>query len=409
MMGARAIGLAIAGDRVVARSLGGSDSLSWRRELPAIGDSADSIAAWRDALRDALRSLRTAASGAPALRIALLPPLAEVRIEELPTIGGDRLRAAVARDASKYFAVGAEPQVVQVQPAVERVQSAFGAHLVCAASERVVSNVLRAAAESGWTVESLSAAQLAWAEAASSGASANGTRRKALVSTDDRIDLFELAGPRIVQLRRLRVGSSGSAIDGVRSLATGPEDAAALAARYAPANDSDSLWPDAVRAERERAQWRAATRLGILAVILLAIAAVVEWMGAGAALRKIAADRAAVAPRVAAALAARDSIQSLDTRRAALERFGSGAPHWSSTLVELSRALPKDASLISFRANGDSVFFVGDAEHAATVFSALGASKAFRGVRADAPIQQQMDNGVVIAERFTIAAKRGER
>jgi hypothetical protein len=406
MSGGRVIGLAIGADRVLARSLGGGDALSWRRELPAIGESID---VWRDALRDALRSLHTAAPSAGSLRVALLPPLAEVRIEELPTIGGAQLRSVVARDASKYFAVGAESQVVQVRPALDRSQAAFSSHLLSAAPERVVTAVLRATAESGWSVESLSAAQIAWAEAAGVGASANGTRKMALVSMDDRIELLELAGPRITQIRRLRGGGSSAATDGVRSLASSSEDAAALAARYVPSDDADSLWPDAVRADRERAQWKTATRFAFAAVVLLVIATVVEWIGAGSAVSQVAAERAAIAPRVAVALATRDSIQTLDAQRVALETFGAGAARWSSTLVELSRALPQSASLISFRASGDSVFFVGDADHAADVFTALGASKAFKGVRADAPIQQQLDNGVVVAERFTIAAKRGER
>jgi hypothetical protein len=406
MSGGRAIGLAIAGDRVLARSLGGGDALSWRRELPAIGESLD---AWRDALRDALRSLHTAAPSAASLRVALLPPLAEVRIEELPTIDGEQLRAVVARDASKYFAVGAEPQVVQVRPTRDRAQTAFSSHLLSASPERVVNAVLRAASESGWSVDSLSAAQIAWGEAGGGGASANGSRKQAIVSMDDRIELLELAGPRITQIRRLRSSGSSAATDGVRSLASGSEDAAALAARYVPSTDADSLWPDAVRAERERAQFAIAKRFGLGAVVLLVIAAIVEWIGSGSALSRAAADRAAIAPRVALALTSRDSIQTLDAQRAALESFGAGSARWSSALVELSRALPQSASLISFRASGDSVFFVGDAEHAADVFTALSVSKAFKGVRADAPIQQQMDNGVVVAERFTIAAKRGER
>jgi hypothetical protein len=342
-------------------------------------------------------------------RLVLLPPLAEVRIEELPTIGGEQLRAVVARDASKYFAVGAEPQVVQVRPSLDRAQTAFSAHLLSASPERVVNAVLRAASESGWSVNSLSAAQIAWGEAGGGGASANGTRKTALVSMDDRVELLELAGPRITQIRRLRGGDSTAATDGVRSLASGSEDAAALAARYVPSTDADSLWPDAVRADRQRAQFAIATRFGVGAVVLLAIAAIVEWIGAGSAVSRVAAERAAIAPRVAVALASRDSIQTLDAQRAALESFGSGSARWSSALVELSRALPQSASLISFRASGDSVFFVGDAEHAADVFTALSTSKTFKGVRADAPIQQQMDNGVVVAERFTIAAKRGER
>jgi hypothetical protein len=289
MSGGRAIGLAIAGDRVLARSLGGGDALSWRRELPAIGESLDG---WRDALRDALRSLHTAAPGAASLRVALLPPLAEVRVEELPTIGGEQLRAVVVRDASKYFAVGAEPQVVQVRPADDRAQTAFSSHLLSAAPERVVSAVLRAASESGWSVESLSPAQIAWGEAGGGGASANGTRKKAIVSMDNRIELLDLAGPRITQIRRLRGVGSGTATEGVRSLASNSEDAAALAARYVPSNDEDSLWPDEVRADRERAKFATATRFAIGAVVLLVLAGIVDWIGAGSALSRVAAGSA---------------------------------------------------------------------------------------------------------------------
>jgi hypothetical protein len=39
------------------------------------------------------------------------------------------------------------------------------------------------------------------------------------------------------------------------------------------------------------------------------------------------------------------------------------------------------------------------------VFTALGASSPFAGIRADGPIQQQTENGVVVAERFSIAAR----
>ena len=104
-------------------------------------------------------------------------------------------------------------------------------------------------------------------------------------------------------------------------------------------------------------------------------------------------------------MAARDSLAALRQRTAILRGFGAGAPRWSSVIVALGAALPRDASLLSFRSKGDTLILTGEAAQAALVFGALGRSNVLTGVRAEAPIQQQVENGEVVAERFTIAAR----
>ena len=173
--------------------------------------------------------------------------------------------------------------------------------------------------------------------------------------------------------------------------------------RWLPAERS--LWPAAVREARARADWRRAGRLSALAAVLAALAAVIAWSAAGRDLARVADERRALAPRVSSAMAARDSLTALGRQLASLRGFGDGTPRWSSVIVALGDALPVDASLVSLRTSGDTLILTGDAGHAAAVFSALGRSSLLNGVRAEAPIQQQVENGEVVAERFTIAAK----
>lgn len=410
-MGPRAtgVGVAIAPDRVTARGAGRPASgLAWERALPPLDAPG---AEWREALRDAFRSLRAAAPDARSLHVTLLPPIAEVRVSQLPPVGAERLRPVIARDASKYFPVGNEPQVVQVRERGARTNGAFTRHLLSAAPERVVEDILAAATAAGWTVASLAPAHDAWAAAAlgdarSNGANANGACKLALVRSADRVDSFEIADHAVTHVRRYRSADAADDPAGTRVLASNAGEAAALAARFAALPDDASLWPERVYAARARHAWTLAGRFALAAFAMVVITLALEWIGSGGALARVSAARAAVRPRVQTALRLRDSLELFDQRRAMLERFGAARPRWSATLVEVGRALPDDASLLLLRTNGDTLVLTGDAAHAATVFTAFAQSKAFRGVRAEAPIQQQVEGGEVVAERFTLAAQR---
>ena len=396
--GATAIGVAIGRHRAVARSLDGAGTrLSWERELNAEGS-------WRDQLTAAFRALRQVAQGARELHVTLLPPLAELRITELPSVPPARLRPTVTRDAAKYFPVARDPQVVQVQSAGGG-DGSFVPHTVSAAPAMVVDNVLAAAAAAGWTVASLAAAQFAWARGAATLSRSNGGRVAALFQLDESSELFNISAGTITRVRRYRAADTIPAAIAATTFSTNDADAADFAARFSDLTDDHSLWPDRVYAARERAKWRSAGWYLTAALGLLLATAIVEWVAAGQQLSSAKAERAAIRSQVATVIAARDSLNRITSSLAGLRQFSAEAPRWSATVAALTKALPLDASLNSLRASGDTVTIVGDADHAATVFSALAQSPAFSSLRAQAPIQQQTENGEVVSERFSIAAQ----
>jgi hypothetical protein len=355
-------------------------------------------------LLEALRSLRTAAPGAHVLHVALLPPLAEVRIAALPAIDADELREALERDAPKYFPVGAERQVVTARP-VGATADGFAPHLLSSAAATVVDDVLAAAEAAGWRVATIAPAHLAWAKAARARQGAAGARHSAVVHFGDREDVLDVRDGAIVHLRRGRASGTAPDAGSSRTLASSLDEALDLAARFAALPDERSLWPVAVREARAAAGWRRAGRLAASAAVLVAFASGLAWIASGRDLARIAGERRALGPRVAAAMTARDSLAALNRQIDLLRGFGAHAPRWSSVVIALGDALPADASLISLRTSGDTLILTGEADHAATVFSALARSRALAGVRAEAPIQQQVENGEVVAERFTIAAQ----
>ena len=208
-----ALGLCIAPHRMVARALSGgaSSRVSWERPLGG-DDIVPGTPAWRAQLDDALRALRTTAPLSRELHVALAPPLAEVRVVALPTIGPLELGAAVERDAAKYFPVGAERQVIAVRT-VGVATSGFAPHLVSAAAAVVVGDVLAAAAAAGFQVASIAPAQVAWVRSAAQSKAgafgapvrAMGTDRDAtrslLVRLDGRDDLFDVLDGDIVRVQ----------------------------------------------------------------------------------------------------------------------------------------------------------------------------------------------------------------
>lgn len=405
----RSLGIAIGPDRVVASDFAGNGDRAsgerWSYPLH-VGEG------WAADLTAAFRALRAARPSARVLHIALMPPLAETRLASLPVIDVSRLRPAIARDIEKYFPIVGEPQVVQVSAVGARSPSAFAPHLVSAAAARVVQDVLLAADVAGWTVDSLGTAQLAWAGAARSDSRSNGARARAMIHHAERVDILELSNGDVVRIRRSRPGHVPlDASEGAHVLAASTDEAVTVAARFARVADGQSLWPARTYIERDRRVWRAARRWTITAAALLLTAGAMAWLGASRDLSAVRAERTKIRARVGAALAARDSLASLDVRLGAIRGFTATAPRWSVAIADVARVLPDDASLVALKAAGDTVVLVGDAEHAAPVFTAIADGKVLTGVHADAPIQQQVQNGEVVAERFTIAGRlpRAER
>src|SRR5690348_9138118 len=101
----RAIGIAIATDHV--------ETTTWSCPLTPWTPGA---AAWDD-LRAALAELRGRLGlAAPRAAIALIPPLAQCRLLELPALGREEYARVLTRDAARYFPTGRIPQIAGAEP-----------------------------------------------------------------------------------------------------------------------------------------------------------------------------------------------------------------------------------------------------------------------------------------------------
>jgi Tfp pilus assembly protein PilN len=131
----------------------------------------------------------------------------------------------------------------------------------------------------------------------------------------------------------------------------------------------------------------------------------VELWGARRELGALRAQREALRPAVADAMAIRDS---LGTVRGALETLASleaTAPHWSGFLTDVADYLPSGAHLLALRAAGDSAVLQGVAREAAGAFEAIRQIPDVSGVRAEAPIRQEIAADGTPREYFALGTK----
>jgi hypothetical protein len=424
-----ALGAALCGSRLtVARGAGSRGDTDAVWSAPVDQEPATR----RDSLTAALLALREEAPDVAALHIALLPPLAEVRAVALPALPVEELLTGVARDASRYFPVGTARQVVRVnelgargatnasdardsrdshdsRDSSDTADDARGStHLVATTDEALVDDLFAAADAAGWTIASLVPAAQAWAAAARRLNKAR-TATSALVTTDGRVDQLALGTEGLRGVRRSPASSSrnGSAPPhGAAVLAPDADAARLLAARHAELPDEFSLWPAQVYESRRARLTRQARALLAAAIALLAIAGLVEWSNLRRAESTIAAQRTALRDVVGTALERRDALRAQLGTVELIRSFETETPGWLALLGAVEAALPVDASLRSLRAFGDTIVLIGDADRAAPVMAALATVPELEGLRVDAPIQQQVEDGEVISERFQLRALR---
>jgi hypothetical protein len=354
--------------------------------------------------------LRAKAPEARILHVALLPPLAEVRILALPSIPADELLPALSRDSARYFPVGAIPQVLQVMPLESGPGASSASSLVARADEALVEDILAAVDESGWKVASIIPAAYSWTRAIATPAEGSAPVT-AVVRSTGREDHLTIGPDGLRALRRIPIanGTGSPLVAAARLLAADDEQARLLAARHANLPDALSLWPLRVLDSRRRrllvrARWFAAA-----AAVILVASAVVEWQQLVRAEIAIAAERADMRTDVERTITRRDSLSANLALLGRVREFEGGSADWLALLGAIEAGLPEDAYLHSMRAFGDTIVLVGDAVRAAPVVTALAQLRELDGVRIDAPIQQQVEDGEVVAERFTIRAERRPR
>jgi hypothetical protein len=433
-------GVAISATEICAADirLRGSANRAWRASLeppPSDGTNWPSLAS---ALNDLARTLGVTEG---TLAISLMPPLTEVRRLDLPPLSDAELQRLLARNASRYFVNARGPQIVGASAATRRVRGRPAPVVAAAASTRLVVSIRAAAEQAGWSVESVSPAESAWAAAAIALWPAFARQNSyALIAHDDRTDLLQLEEGRLAGVRRFRAGSADAsmiadtvgptarvgvagaptarrdltiALTGLGVTAAGPsgELAAAaergdvLAAQFAGGDVGPTLRTEsAIALERDGARKATWTLLGASAALFV-VAALIQLWGVNHQLNLVRAERAKIRPQLSSTLVGRTTVDATYRHLAALSDAERSAPQWSAVIGNLSESVPEGAYLTAIRARSDSLLVDGLAAHAARVFDALEKTHGLIEVRAASPVRRELQDGGGTLDHFTIAAR----
>jgi len=346
----------------------------------------------------------------PRAAIALLWPLADARVLELPVLGREEYARILARDAARYFPTGRAPQVAAGEP-IARRRSPMPV-LAAAAQTDLIEAIVRAVAAAGWELSSIVPAEAAWLAGPARGGR-RGERAALVIAVDGMVEVLRVdgMGPVGGSVRRFPAALDAVA-DVVAELSRAGEAVQLLeeplvaAAVGAARARGPELVPERIVAARRRRTRRVTVRLCVAALALIVAAAGFDAWGASRQLAVVAARRAAIRSAVAGALARQDTLEALAARHAALERVDAEAVRWSEVLADFAGYLPGNAYLVAFRGRADSVGLEGIAQHAAGVFAALQRAPRVAGLRADAPIRQEATRpGAPPVERFAVAAR----
>jgi hypothetical protein len=438
------IGLALGPDRLTVMRLDGKADgpLEVRvRPLEAATDGR-----WPD-LGEALLELKDELGARPAVvSVALLPPLVELKRLDLPPLGRDELERVLARDAGRYFLDASGKKII----ATVRLPANGGTKpetLAAAADACLVEQVHREIEGLGWKVSQVAPAHCAWAALSAQASGARHGRGYVAVFGPTSVDLIHVVGPAVLGIRRLPALGSASEIaaqlaslmgaspgeveqplvlllrdpemragviealhsHGVLTLPAGRHpfldaepDAAAAAFAHAA---TLSLIPEPVAMEQRR-RVRLVTRSALAASVgFLLAAAGLEWLGMQRELDQVADRRAELRGRVVQAMTVRTAVEELAGRLRVLDVAERSARPWSALLGTVATALPNDAHLVGWHAGADSLRVEGRAARATGVFESLQRAPGIGGVRAEAPIQQEVQDSGPPIERFLLGAR----
>jgi len=392
--GARGVsGLAISTTAVAAMPPAGG-GVALRRELsPPDGVSWPSLA-------QTLRDWMAAGTIASPVRIALLPPLVEMRTVALPPIGDEDARRLLVRAASRHFLSAREPLLVGVAPA-----RAGGVRLAAAVAARTWRAVLDAARDAGVEVELIVPAQAALARRSSRGANAAGAL---LVSYGDSVELLATAGGSLTDVRRFRANGDEQAIaDAVPAGSTpvrlaDPLEAAAEMVAHADGPDAMAFVdPQSGTTSAPAADRRSWWMLGTAAMLAVGTVAMQE-LDVHRELRAVREERAALAPRLQPGLSSAGGVR--EEVNAAL-----ASPRWSRIVAAIGEALPADAYVTHLRAAADTVIIEGSAVRATAAFDALASASWVGAIVASAPIRREVADDGSVSEKFTFTITMAAR
>ncbi len=372
----RHFGFALATDRLVAALPDGR-----RLETTEIVD-----------LRGAFMELREAGGAKRAsVTVAVVPPLVQVRHIALPPLREAERRRVLERDVGRYFVGLGEPHIVGSVVLTRRTipVSVFAA----AAPARLIEEIEAAVAAAGWVLAAIVPAQSAWAAARDG---------HTVVRLARETELLRVMRGRVLERRRFRPNDP---VPPDLSDAIVIEDPIACAAMHAPVAFEPDLCSESRYAMRQRRARRAASALAGVALVCTVLATAVDYWGLSRELTAVRERRAELRPRVAAAMQTRDSLAALNGNLAKLGTLERSTARWSSFLADLGDYLPRDAHVLALRGVGDSVVVEGVAGRAIGVFQALQYVPRVTGVRAEAPIRQDIASDGTVREQFALSVR----
>jgi hypothetical protein len=400
--------------------------------LPAEPEGAAStIAATLQALGDRLAESAGSPIERPHGRVALLPPLADVRLVPLPPLRPSEAEAVLRRDAGRYFLGDPVPRVIGVLPGARPSNRG----VLAAASPVSLCEAIRSAfGFAGWTLDGIVPAHGAWMAAASSDHSA-ATPTHAILAVDrDAVHVIRIENGNVTVVRRVAITSLGALVE---AAGPGPGAATVFASRserdpfvktlsaagwmvagssIEPMSASDAaaegavtsaieLVPPTLAAQRRDGKRRTALRIAAASVLLVIAAGIVELWGANRELDAVRTQRATIHEQVAPLLADRDSVQHLLERSLAIESLELESPRWTRAFFDLALLLPRDTHITLFRATGDTMLAEATGARASAALQALGRAGSLRNVRLVGAVERVLEDGETATERFRFTAE----
>jgi hypothetical protein len=352
-------------------------------------------AAFAAALASALEPLGKRAAARVVIRVALLPPLAQVRRLALPPMRDGERSRVLSREASGYFFGVRDAQVAAGYslPARRSTQN----QVIAAAAPVALLDALSASVAGSASIDAFVPAAATWA------ASLPRRGGSATINATGDADITIAAKRGLITDVRHRAAAADEALPTSTGTRLTAGDAATIAARYAWLARAPLLRTNEQQLRLRRARsTRSRTATAAVVALLLASAggAYVSLQRQLAAVRRA---RAALAPALAPAHAARDSLLRLEHRLAAAGVLGAGAP-WTELLTTVTRTLPADAHIVYMTGVGDSVMFRIEAAAAAEVLPALRVAPVFQDLRIAGAIERDATDPEAAADRFDIAA-----
>lgn len=353
------------------------------------------------ALNTALSDLRSIVDKSyKTLTIAIMPPLVEMRVVELPKVQGADLRVLISRNAIRYFPSVREPQTVGANMIADSTPATY---LAGTMSSRLLDVIIRTAVDTGWRVNTVLPAYSAWTAAAFD-------RWPKIKSTDEHVAVRVNAHCEVLQLDHGKlVGVRKFILDDVPphqqayQLDKPAESAArhvAAARELGPEILPESEYVRRAKAKRKVINWAVAAAAAALIVFAAGV-----LFDARRELHEIIAQRAELRASVSQVMSAQDDIAVLTGPIAALEKVETKAPIWSDVFVDFGSNLPRDAYIVNFRARVDSMSAEGFGARGASVFEAMGGAKIIDSVRAAGPIRRSAGRDSKPLDQFTLTGR----